>query len=157
VNEGTEWPTVLERNLAVVQRMADGISHEQSLIRPIDGGSSFNWLLGHMVVSRDRILGLLGGQALAAPEVLERYPRGSHPPGRDDAVPFEQLLELFAAQGAALEAAIANVDAATLAAARATGSSSVGEFVGFLVWHEAYHAGQAVLYRRGAGLDSPIG
>lgn len=157
MNEGTDWLTVLERNLAVVQRMADGISQQQSLMQPLDGGSSFNWLLGHMVVSRDQILGLLGGEALAVPEVLQRYARGSRPPVGEDAVPFERLLELFAAQGTALEAAIANVDAATLEAARATGSSSVGEFVGFLVWHEAYHTGQAVFYRRAAGLDSPIG
>lgn len=154
---GSDWLTILDRDLALVRRMADGVSHEDSLGRPIAGGSSFNWLVGHLVVSRDDILELLGHDQLAGPEIHQLYARGSRPPGDDEAVDFERLLRLFEAQGAALHEAVEHVDAGALERPREGGASSVGAFVGFLVWHEAYHAGQAVLYRRAVGLESPIG
>jgi hypothetical protein len=55
----------------VLTRHAAGITHEESLARPGSGGNTLNWVLGHIVASRNDIFELLGeprcGQADAAP------------------------------------------------------------------------------------------
>ena len=34
----------------------EGMTHEESLLRPEKGGASINWILGHIVATRNRVL-----------------------------------------------------------------------------------------------------
>ena len=54
---------ILQRNFGIIQRQIKDITHEQSLIQPPFRGNCMNWVLGHMVMSRQRIL-IMTGQPL---------------------------------------------------------------------------------------------
>jgi hypothetical protein len=51
---------VLERNLA-------GVTKEDSLHQPQPGGYTMNWIVGHVVRTRNQALGLLGEKENPAP------------------------------------------------------------------------------------------
>jgi len=147
----------LARNLELLERQADGVSHEASLRPIVPGGSTFNWLLGHLVLSRDRML-----EALARARVLDEataalYERGGAAPGADEAERFETLVAALSTQQARLETALETADEALLESPLFEGRSDVRGWVAFLAWHETYHVGQAALYRRLAGHPSAIG
>ena len=66
---------VLERNLA-------GVTDDESLQSPNPGGNTMNWIVGHVVRTRNQAIGLLGHQQLfddhlesvnAAPMTLRTY------------------------------------------------------------------------------------
>ena len=147
---------VLRRNLEVLERMSDGIDEVQADLGPLPGGSSFRWLLGHVLVYRDRMLTLAGGEPVFDPAGASAFERGSDPVQRVAARPsLEALRALLRRQQPRLEAALNGLDGDSLAAPGPRGS--LGEDLAFRVWHDTYHVGQAVLYRRAAGLSSPIG
>ena len=52
----------------VVRKNVDGLTHEESLVRPPAGGNPANWILGHIIVTRDRILEHLGEQPVLGDE-----------------------------------------------------------------------------------------
>ena len=60
---------VLERNLA-------GVSEEESLRRPNPGGNTMNWIVGHVVRTRNQALGLLGEKPLFDDSEFEAYGAG---------------------------------------------------------------------------------
>ena len=149
---------VLRRNLDVLERMTAGVAEAQADRTPIPGGSTLRWLLGHLLVYRDQILVRLGAEPLWDEAQAAPFQRGSAvddagsaPPGP----PLAELLGLLRTQQPLLEAAFTAVDEAALATAGPRGT--LGEDLEFRVWHDTYHIGQAVLYRRAAGLESPIG
>lgn len=146
---------VLARNLALIERNVAGLSLEDSLRRLLPEGSHLNWLLAHLVVSRDGILRLLGAEPVWGEAERRRYGRGSSPEAGAE-LPLEALRPALEQAQERLARALAGADAQQLAAPR-EGGGTVGDFVEFLVWHECYHMGQLTLYRRLAGLESPVG
>lgn len=145
----------LQRNLNVLKSVTDGMTQEQSLIPFMEGASHLNWMLSHLIASRDSMLRLLGGTTVWDEETAQGYRRGSRPASAADAPALEALLVDLERSQAALEEAMARVGADRLA--EESGRSTVGARLEFLVWHEAYHTGQSIHFRRLAGLDSPIG
>ncbi|GEM_PF-1075695 len=149
---------VLRRNLETLDRMAAGVAEAQADHAPVAGGSTLRWLLGHLLAYRDHMLVRLGAEPLWDEAQAAPFQRGST---ADDAgaatvgPPLSELLTLLRAQQPRLEAAFAAVDEASLATPGPRGT--LGEELEFRVWHDTYHIGQAVLYRRAAGLESPIG
>jgi len=144
---------VLGRNLALLRRVTADIDDATARTPLIAGGSHLAWLLAHLVVSRDGILRRVGATPLWDEAARGRFGRGSSADG-DDFPTAAACLEALAEQGERLDAALT-----ALAAAPATDTPPDVDrnMVEFLVWHETYHVGQALLYRRGAGLASPIG
>lgn len=145
----------LARNLSVIERNADGIDHERSLLTVVPDGSHLNWLLGHLIASRDSMLRTLGADALWDRDTGASYRRGSSPALAPEARPLDELLSELRQSQQLLEAALRSADEAKLA--RESGDRTVGEWLEFLVWHESYHAGQTALYRRLAGLEGALG
>lgn len=151
-----QYLTIMKRNLGVVQQNAEGLSGRQALTTLWEGGSHFNWLVGHLTHSRCGLLRILGHEAPWSGERGERYGFGSTPPSATEAEPFEALLAAYASTQVPLEAAFEGLTAADLERALASGRGTVGGRLEFLVWHESYHSGQSSLYRRVAGLDRVI-
>lgn len=148
------WAVLLDRNLGVVERNIEGIDHERSLLRVTPEGSHLNWLLGHLVTSRDGMLRLLEAEPLWDRDTAAAYNRGSAAALAPAARPMEELREALRASQARLEAALEEVSVERLA--QGGGGRSVGDRIDFLVWHETYHTGQTALYRRLAGLEGAI-
>ena len=55
-----ETLTVLKMNNRVININLEGITQEESLLSPEPGGNCINWVLGHMLISRDDINKILG-------------------------------------------------------------------------------------------------
>ena len=149
---------VLGRNLEVLERMAAGVAEAHADLAPVPGGSTLRWLLGHLLAYRDHMLVRLGAEPLWDEAQAAPFQRGSAVGDGEVATagtPLAKLLTLLHAQQPLLEAAFTAVDEAALATPGPRGT--LGEELEFRVWHDTYHIGQAALYRRAAGLESPIG
>jgi len=150
---------ILSRNLA-------GTSHEESLLVREGCINNVNWLAGHILATRGRLMALLNaGETLLTPEESAMYGRGSHPlqPG-DPCVRLEKLVEgLQSSAAAILERLRAMQDADFEAALDPSNfpikpeKATVGARVAFLLLHEGYHAGQIGTVRRLLGKPSGLG
>jgi uncharacterized damage-inducible protein DinB len=145
-----------------VHKNLAGITHEESLVAPLGGGNCINWVLGHVVYSRSGIARALGQQPLVARERTAIYERGAAAlDARSDAVPLEELVQLYDAYQADLVPSLAGSDEATLAREvpglfKRDVLEPLGVFLSSLVFHEAYHVGQLGLIRRAIGKPGAI-
>ncbi len=148
-----------ERNLAIAQMQAKGLTHEDSLRQLPFRGNCLNWVLGHMLVSRNDILGWLG-QELAGGLRADRYRRESDPvTGQaEDILPLDELLALLATSQERLTAAMAQLTEADLNREVMLGgrSSPLRNRLFFLYFHDTYHVGQTELLRQLAGVDDKV-
>lgn len=133
----------------------DGLTHEDSLVQP-PSGNCINWMLGHLLVHRSRMLETLGETA-PIPDELKRYDRGSEPIIGDgpDVLPLERLRDELAGTQERVLAAIRKAGDEGLA--KPAGKGTVGQRLLMLSMHEAYHTGQVGLVRRIAGKKGGIG
>ena len=85
-----------ERNRRLLRSQAEGLSHIQSLLQP-PAGNCFNWVLGHIVVHRDKVISACGGRPVMDDAQTARYQNESDPVTADgeDVVAFDVLLELL--------------------------------------------------------------
>lgn len=144
------------RNQGVMLRLLEGIDHQASLARLLEDGGNINWLLGHLATSRDDVLQRLGAERLMSDGADARYGYGSRPEPDGAAAPFESLVAALDSANQRLLAEIDALDAERLAATDERGRRLLDRLE-FDLWHEAYHLGQLTLYRKKAGLSSPIG
>jgi hypothetical protein len=130
----------------------EGLDHEDSLARPAGGGNCINWVLGHLVATRNSVHALLGLEPALAADVAAVYGRGAD----GDVTGGLELPALRAAyegSQARLGPALAALGDAGLARGAGepspiTGSNVIGVNLAALAFHEAYHAGQVGSLRR---------
>ena len=142
----------------LINRQADGLSHEQMLLQLPFRGNCFNWVLGHIVTNRDKVLGLLGEEPQFNEDEVARYVRGSDPVvGAETAVDSHLLLEAVQCSQSKIEAALAKIDPVALAAIYSEEHNmTVGDRINGLHWHETYHTGQLEILRQLAGTNDRI-
>jgi uncharacterized damage-inducible protein DinB len=137
-------------------RNLEGISHEESLRAPEPGGNSLNWVLGHLLSYRNRILALLGQPPAWDSPQAARYARGSAPLGPDDdPVPLATLRAGFDRSQQLLLAALEAIPEEDLAAVNERGEP-LAQRLAMLAFHEGYHGGQIALLRRLLGHSGAI-
>jgi uncharacterized damage-inducible protein DinB len=137
------------------------LTHEDSVTRPAYGGSTLNWIVGHILVSRNSILKLLGHDPILDGESVAPYERGSGPLPADGRVrKFEELLALLNRSQEQIMAGIRRLGDSGLSGPASEGaidkSGTVGQNLAFFQFHEAYHAGQTGILRRVAGRKGAI-
>lgn len=137
------------------------LSQEESLFQPPGGGNCVNWLLGHVVVSRNEMLELLGLEPVWGQEERSRYAQGSPPitgPG-PGVLEIGRLLDDYeATQRPLLEAVAAATDEElALQVPWFGGSLDKSGVLGGYLFHEAYHLGQIGMVRRLLGRSSAVG
>jgi len=154
--DGQTFAKMFEFSYMALKRNLEGITHEESLRAPDEGGNSLNWVLGHLLNYRNAILKLLGKPLSWDSPQAERYARGSAPLGPDEEpVPFETLrAELDRSQGLLVEALRA-CSAEDLAAPAENGDPLANR-LGIYGYHEGYHSGQIGLLRRLTGHTGAI-
>jgi len=142
---------VLERNLA-------GVTQEESLRHPAEGGNCINWVLGHILTTRNAIHGLLGDEPLWPADRAARYARGSDAIRGAGAgvLPIAELVRDLDTSNARLSAAFERTTDGDLTRPSAESDASVGDMLVTLAFHEAYHAGQLGVLRRVAGKAGAI-
>lgn len=134
----------------LIGKFAEDMTNEESLMLPSFRANSFNWVLGHIVVSRDRVLDLLGAAAVLGDDVRAVYETGSEPVTQvETAVSLEQLL-------AALDDTQVRIIEALHSAGRTqletiyneAARQTVADRIAGLHWHETYHTGQLEILRQ---------
>lgn len=140
----------------------ENVTHEDSLVSPEPGGNCLNWVVGHIVASRDMFMPLLGEEPTLPHEVGKRYRRGSRPiASADEARPFGELVAALDLSQQRLLGAIGRLTPEKLATpmevkALPGNPGTMFEALAMLQFHEAYHVGQSGILRRVAGKPGAI-
>jgi hypothetical protein len=142
--------SALERNL-------DGVDEGECLASPETGGNCINWIVGHLLLSRDGVHALLGLDPAWSPSMgsSDPYRRGATEFLTERAVPLSELRLALGRSQAAVIAALDQISPGRLAE-QATETMTVGERLAFLGFHESYHVGQTGLLRRVLGKAGAI-
>lgn len=144
----------LETNQSIIHTELKDITHSESLVQPNFNANCLNWVLGHILTSRDQCLSLLDLPAVLTPTETKIYNYGSERlTDLTNALDFNDMMEKLDATYAALLAQLKVVQPAGLEkTANLWGKPEpVGGLLAFFFWHEAYHAGQLNLLRQVAG------
>jgi uncharacterized damage-inducible protein DinB len=141
---------LFEMNFGALSGNLEGITHEQSLVLPQPEGNCINWVLGHMVASRSRILPLLEVQPPWDSELSFLYsgrPEAEWSTAR--AIQLESIKVDYARSQQAILTALHGMTNAKLT--KAIKGKPLLEVLGFAHFHETYHVGQIGLLRRIVG------
>ncbi|HLF87506.1 MAG TPA: hypothetical protein VI451_01040 [Anaerolineales bacterium] len=76
-------------------RLLEGIRHEESLLTPHFQANCMNWVLGHILVGRDRALKALEKPLVFGETETDLYKTGSEPITNTSALPLEKLHTLL--------------------------------------------------------------
>lgn len=147
-------------SLRVTHSQTNGLTHEQSLLQLPFRGNCMNWVLGHMLLSREEILDLLGMPRVFPHETWARYDSDSEPIRHDEAdvLRLEKLLEMLDQQAPYLAQALLNTPAATYASEVPVGQNrrTIARRVLFYFFHESGHVGELGLLRQLTGVDDKV-
>lgn len=152
---------ILERffryNHSVVKINIEGLTHQDGLRQPSPGGNCLNWVLGHIVATRNSVLEILGEKAIWNGEKAERYVRGSAPVVEDTgAMRLEKIVGDFNSSQQRIMKALEALNPSRLAEPAPSDTTkneneTIGSLLTGLAFHEAYHTGQTGLLRRLVG------
>lgn len=148
------------RNVAIVRMQTKELSHAESVAPLPFNANCMNWTLGHMVDSRNSLLGLLGEAPALAPELAARYARDGEPvaPG-EEVVPLEDLLAALEGGQERIAAALARLTEADWSREVAlTGRTArpVSFWVLFLYFHDSFHTGETSVLRQAHGKGDKV-
>jgi hypothetical protein len=150
----------LERNLGIIKAQTEGLSHADSLLQLPFRGNCLNWVLGHIASNRNMMLLFLGEEAILSEAKAKRYGYGSEPVCGDegDILTLEQLLVVLEQGQGALTATLQKIAAEELAREVQSflGTTTLGQLIFYLYWHESYHTGQPEFLRQLAGKDDKV-
>jgi uncharacterized damage-inducible protein DinB len=150
----------LERNLGILKAQTKGLSHADTLLQLPFRGNCLNWVLGHMVANRNTMLRVLGEEAILSEAHPTRYGYDSEPVcgDTDDILTLEQLLAALEQSQSTLTASLDKMTPEELALEEQSflGTTTLGQLIFFLYWHETYHAGQPEYLRQLAGKDDKV-
>lgn len=148
----SELSRIFERNLSTLEKNLDGLSGTDFLVRVSEDGSHLNWLIGHVLHARVRLLRDLGGFAHPDEALLETaYGRGSQA-SNAERFPTRILRDALLENQMALEQTL-NATDLTQPGPR---SGTLADRAAFIAWHETYHVGQSGVLRRLAGKTGAI-
>jgi len=125
------------------------ITQSESLVFPANGGNCINWILGHIVLTRDFILELTGNKKLCSDKIQKIYKKGSDIIKEETAENISSLLKKYNESQEILMK--------TLSEKNYGDKEELNENLAGLGFHEAYHLGQIGLLRRMLGRESLIG
>lgn len=143
----------------IIKKQTAGLTHADSLLQPPQSGNCLNWVVGHLVASRNAILTAMDESPNWSEEELAVYKRESEPlTNVEQAQPLEKLLADLDETQTRIITALESVSPETLEkpAKGDANNRSIGQRVAFLHWHETYHTGQLELLRQLAGKTDKI-
>ncbi len=139
----------------LIHKFAEGLTHEESLQRLSERVNNFNWVLGHIVQSRSKLLVLLGADPLWDEQRAPLYETGAEKLADGTAVPLPDLLKLVDSSLEVLQTAVVNASNDALNALYDTERQiTMAQRIEGVQWHETYHTGQLEILRQ-AGDKKP--
>jgi uncharacterized damage-inducible protein DinB len=154
--DAATFAPLFSRTYRVIHMQTEGLTHADSVLQPPFRGNCLNWVLGHIIVSRNQILDRLASSSLGwDKEDLARYERQSEPITQaEQALPLGRLLTTLDRSQELLLASFETTTPATWETL--VEDESLADWVAFLHWHETYHVGQLELLRQLAGTNDKI-
>lgn len=156
----TDLIGALERNLGIIKAQTQGLSHADSLLQLPFRGNCLNWVLGHIAANRNTMLRFLGEEAILSEAHVKRYDFNSEPVCGDagDTLTLEQLLMVLEQGQSALTARLQKMTIEELAREVQSflGTTTLGQLIFYLYWHESYHTGQTEALRQLAGKNDQV-
>ena len=148
------------RNLMIIHKQTQGLTHEDSLLQPGMRGNCLNWVLGHIALNRLRLLDLLGEKSILSERDTSRYRSGSEPITVDGegVLRLETLLDSLEHAQGRVAAALERITLERFIAGKVVEGreTTLGEQVLGFYFHETYHTGQTELLRQLAGTDDKV-
>lgn len=143
-------------NHRIIHRQIEGLTHDDSLLQPPFRGNCLNWVLGHIMASRNGVLSLLGEAPILSEEEAALYASGSEPitSSADKHLHFDEIVSALDAAQKRIDTALEKVTPEDLA--RLEGERTVGQQLAGLFWHEGYHTGQTGYLRQLAGKNDKV-
>lgn len=151
--------TQLSVSRGAIHRNLEGVSHEESIRRP-DAGNCTNWIVGHIVASRSRLLTALGETGVLPDERITPYRRGSDG-SVEMGLSLQDLVDALDRSQPLLIARLQRMTEAELGVKSPISSpagpdATFGAALSAMVFHEAYHVGQLGIARRLIGKSGAI-
>lgn len=143
-----ETLVVFNSNNQVIHINMKDVTHEDSLISPEKGGNCINWILGHIITSRDDVFEVLGLEKLCSKEFIGLYGRGQKNFSPEKARNIKELMEKLDDSLQRLQEHIPDIDF--------DDREEDLKHLAFLSFHEAYHCGQIGIMRRIIGKPGAI-
>jgi hypothetical protein len=136
----------------LIGRFAAGMTHEDSVTQPPFKANTFNWVLGHILVSRNRVLGLLNQAPVFEDPGSDSYESGSEPSSSENAVTLDRLLQVLDISQTAIVEGLESATTDLLGKiADEKRAQTVSDQIAGLHWHETYHVGQLEILRQVSG------
>ncbi len=138
-----------EGNSWFINRLCEGLSHEQSLIQPNFDANCFNWVLGHIISRRNTVLEILGMDAIWSVEVVSLYRTGSDPISLDSARELNALMDDLESSDRLIKERLEEATEEFLDDVVDTdrGEKTRWEHLEGFLWHETFHMGQLDMLR----------
>lgn len=157
---------VLREQVQAISRVlrgnTEGLTQEDSLVRPDPGGNCLNWVVGHVMETWDMILPVVGQETVLGRDALARYKRGSQEL-RDSgqALSLESLLTACDEAARRMDDGLAaltteKLDELAPFSPRKKADETIRSLLSLVMFHQAYHTGQTGLLRRIAGKEGKI-
>jgi hypothetical protein len=142
-------------NVMVIEKNLKGITPEESFFQPQQAGNCVNWVLGHIVSTRNQVMKIIGESPIWTEEEAAPYRRGSVPLTDESlALPLSRMLTDLLASQEKLLTKLQSISPEELRAPFENGTRC--EQLAIIQFHEAYHAGQLGLLRRLIGKPGAI-
>jgi uncharacterized damage-inducible protein DinB len=136
--------TLFGYNAELILTQTRAMTHAQSIRQPTPGGNSMNWLLGHIISSRQRALHLVGEPAVW--DDARRAPYRSGAPlwvaDNPKALPLAELIADFTRSQERLVAGLRRMTYADVCRPSGYRTFTVGASLAYIHFHEAQHVGQ---------------
>jgi len=147
-------------NILLIKLQTAGLSHADSLIQTPYKINCMNWVLGHIAVSRDNVMRLIGAEPLLSETETLRYKTESDPITEDgaDIMQLEKLLEVLTTGQTRIETALDALSEADLSDEIQVGERMIplGTRLHGFYFHDTYHTGQTDLLRQIAGANDKV-
>lgn len=143
-----ELTTIFNYNHYVINENFKDISQQDSLISSPSGGNCMNMVLGHIVVTRDALLEILGIERICNENLNKIYAQGAPLVKQSEAVDKDDLLRMFNESQEKTMKVLPETDLSS-------DEEKVKNISG-LAFHEAYHAGQLGVLRRISGKEGAL-
>lgn len=149
---GESLAALYQYNVTLVEKQALTLTHERSLI--LVGGYNINWLIGHVISARQRVLENVGLPHLWTAEDRILYRSGSQPPEKDGlgVQRLETLVATLHRSQTLIAEGLRRITPEQLAAPSdfAQDQSVLDRFL-YFQYHESFHVGQIVLIAQTLG------
>jgi hypothetical protein len=142
----------------LIHQQAAGLTHEDTVLQLPFRGNCFNWVVGHIVVSRNNVLVLLDESSQFSEQETAVYANGSTPIiESEQALPFDKLLEILDETQDRIIAILSEIpESRLLEFYDEERGITIGDRIAGLHWHETYHTGQLEILRQLAGKNDSI-